>query len=228
MVSKIQQPSRRTSQHYSNNSEIYAEIKHLYKEIFNFSNISKDFSYNDCIDWLNDKDYKLFSLEKKMKKIENPSKDHQNILQETKGFLQSLKTKMLENSNANFKDFSGLLNQYKKSLKTLETAQKNSQSPFTDKRPGNLNLEHEITSLKQNIMNKIDEAIIMSPQKTERENRQEAKEIKFLIEEKEELEREKVSKMIEKNQENKDPNLQEVYRYKLKLGKRDESIARLQ
>ena len=135
---------------------------------------------------------------------------------------------MLENSNANFKDFSGLLNQYKKSLKTLETAQKNSQSPFTDKRPGNLNLEHEITSLKQNIMNKIDEAIIMSPQKTERENRQEAKEIKFLIEEKEELEREKVSKMIEKNQENKDPNLQEVYRYKLKLGKRDESIARLQ
>jgi hypothetical protein len=169
-------------------------------------------------------------MEKRLKKLDKPSKDHQTILQETKSFLQSLKTKMLEDSNANVKDFTGLLSQYKRSVKTLETMQRPIERPMIEKSERNLDLELKINSLKKNIMNKIDEAIVASPMKSDRENREEALEIKGLLEEKEALEREKLHKIIEKNQgaENKDPNLQEVYRYKMKLGKRDETISRLQ
>ena len=49
--------------------QIRKEINHYYKEIFNFSQISQNYNYNDCIDWLNDKDYRLFSLEKRLKKV---------------------------------------------------------------------------------------------------------------------------------------------------------------
>ena len=113
-------------------------------------------------------------MEKRLKKLDKPSKDHQTILQETKSFLQSLKTKMLEDSNANVKDFTGLLSQYKRSVKTLETIQRPIERPMIEKSERNLDLELEINSLKKNIMNKIDEAIVASPMKSDRENREEA------------------------------------------------------
>ena len=92
---------------------------------------------------------------------------------------------MLEDSNANVKDFTGLLSQYKRSVKTLETMQRPIERPMIEKSERNLDLELKINSLKKNIMNKIDEAIVASPMKSDRENREEALEIKGLLEEKE-------------------------------------------
>ena len=81
---------------------------------------------------------------------------------------------MLEDSDANVKDFTGLLSQYKRSVKSLETMQRTIERPMIEKSEGNLVLELEINSLKKNIMNKIDEAIVASPMKSDRENREEA------------------------------------------------------
>lgn len=194
------------------------------------------------MDWLNDKDYKLFSLEKRLKKVKTPCQelsDNQLILSETKNFLQSLKTRFLEMNEEN-KDFNNLYSQYKRTKKSLETTDRptrfSSELPESMKKSPNFaeDLGKEINNLKKTIMNKIDEAILVSPERSTKgnkfnknndSNRTENKEILLDKKAKTNLEVDERKREIENN----DPNIKDekAYWYKMKLGKKDEKILEL-
>lgn len=88
----------------SNEEDLIEKIDRNCREIYNFTKIAKDFSYSECIDWLNDKDYLLFNLEKQIaefgKGLERNEVFRRKLfaLEEMKEFLKRIREKTLAKS----------------------------------------------------------------------------------------------------------------------------------
>lgn len=148
------------------------KISFQYNQIENFTNMAKNLSNQQCMDWITDKEYEFFSLEKEINHFEKICKDEE-FMKKTQVFyeLYSFLKKIKEKAIYQIDNLSNLISKYntKKNKK-----QNNSDIPKTKERAlsqeikerdSNIaeDLEKDLHHLKRNIMKKIDETIDNSP-----------------------------------------------------------------
>lgn len=131
--------------------------------------MAKNLSNQQCMDWITDKEYELFSLEKEINNAEQICNDEEfvkkaHVFYELYSFLKKIKEKAIYQID----NLSNLISKYhskKKQNSEIPKAKERALSQEIKERDLNIpeDFEQDLTHLKNNIMKKIDETIGNSP-----------------------------------------------------------------